>query len=190
VPFQSEELVSPKNPCLEEATHSSESVRLELAEELLRDFGDLRFRASGGSMLPTILPGDVLMVRREPIGAIRPGDVVLSRRVGRFYAHRVVRIENHASGMHLITRGDALAYEDDPASENELLGRIPALIRSGKRIELAGAPNAAGRLFQWAVRHSDILATALLRWHASRVRFARDLPAIQPELQRTVGEGR
>ena len=180
--------MSPENPSLEETTHSSESLRLELAAEVLRDFGDLRFRASGGSMLPTIFPGDVLMVRREPIAAIRLGDVVLSRRIGRFYAHRVVRIENHASGVRLITRGDALVYEDFPASESELLGRIPALIRKGKRIGLAAAPNAAGRLFQWVVRHSDLLATALLRWHASRVRFARDRPAIQPELQRTIGD--
>jgi hypothetical protein len=181
--------VSVENPCLEGVKDSWESVRLELAAELLRDFGDLRFRACGGSMLPTIFPGDDLMVRREPIGGIRRGNVVLSRRAGRFYAHRVVRIENRGSGAYLITRGDALAYEDLPTSENELLGLIPALIRRGKRIELSGAPNAAGRLLQWAVRHSELLARALLRWHASKVRFARDRPAHQPELRWTIGEG-
>jgi signal peptidase I len=182
--------VSSVNPCLEGVAPSWESLPFELAAEVLRDFGKLQLRAFGGSMLPAIFPGDVLLVRREAIGAIRRGHVVLFRRCGCFYAHRVVRIENHAGGLHLITRGDALAYEDFPTCEDDLLGRIPALIRRGRHIELAAAPNPAARIFQWAVKNSDLFASALLRWHLSKMRFAKDGHTMHPEMQWMIREGR
>jgi hypothetical protein len=131
---------------------------LELAAEVLRSFGELRFRACGHSMLPVIFPGDVLLVRNEPIENVRPGDVVLVTRDRRFYAHRTVHTERRDGRLCLITQGD------------EFLGRIAELVRRGKQIEVTATPGFATRLVGWAVRHSELLTSSLLRWHSLRTR--------------------
>ena len=165
------------NPLMEAATQPREVLRLELAAEVLRDFGELRFRACGGSMLPAILPGDILLVRREPIGTIRRGHIVLFSRTGRFYAHRVARIENRSAAARLITRGDALTTEDAAVSDEEYLGRVTRLARGGTQIELSATPGPERRVFGWALRHSDFLANSLMRWHSLRMRLARNVEA-------------
>ncbi|MGA8224854.1 MAG: S24/S26 family peptidase [Candidatus Acidiferrales bacterium] len=150
----------------------SESLRLELAAKVLRDFGELRFRASGGSMLPAIFPGDILLVRREPIASIRPGHIVLASRAGLFYAHRVVRIQNRGAALRLITRGDALRMDDPAVSEDEYLGRVTELTRGRTHRQTIHEPVLASRVIAWVLRRSDFLAASLLRWHSLRLRFA------------------
>jgi signal peptidase len=158
---------------LMEAAQSREALRLELAAEVLRDFGELRFRACGGSMLPAIFPGDILLVRRDPVGGIRRGHIVLCSRAGRFYAHRVARIENRGKAVRLITRGDALTREDPAVFEEEFLGRVTGLARGRTQIELSATPSPGGRLFGGLLRHSDFLTTSLMRWHSIRTRLTR-----------------
>jgi signal peptidase I len=153
------------------ATQLREALRLELAAEILRDFGGLRFRACGASMLPAIFPGDVLLVRREPMGRIRPGHIVLSYHAGRFYAHRVVDIENRGGAVRLITRGDALRMKDPGVSENEYLGRVTELARGGRQIELTERPRFESQIWGWALRHSDFLIVSLMRAHTLRTRW-------------------
>jgi signal peptidase I len=167
--------VSFVNSLTEAPAASSESLRLELAAKVLRDFGELRFRASGGSMLPAIFPGDILLVRRDPIGRIRPGHTVLSFRAGQFYAHRVVRIENSGAAVCLITRGDALRVEDPPVSEDEYLGRVTGLSRGRTHRQTIHRLGLASRVFACVLRRSDFLATSLMRWHSLRLRLAGKL---------------
>ena len=59
-----------------------------LAVEVLRRFGEARLRVTGSSMLCAMWPGDLVAVRRQGMGEIRRGHVVLF--VRRFFAHRVV----------------------------------------------------------------------------------------------------
>jgi len=164
--------VSFVNTWKEAAAPSKESVRLELAAEILRDFGELRFRACGGSMLPAIFPGDILMIRRDPIGRIRQGHTVLSLRAGLFCAHRVVRIENRSTAVRLITRGDALAMEDPAVSEDEYLGRVIGLHRGRKQREISDRPNLESCVFGCLLRRSDFLTISLMRWHSLRMRLS------------------
>jgi len=170
------------------ASQSREALRLELAAEVLRDFGELRFRACGGSMLPAIFSGDVLLVQREPIGMIRRGHIVLSSRAGRFYAHRVVRVENRAGAVRLVTRGDALTTEDPAVSGNELLGRVTGLARGRTQVEVSATPSLESRLFGWALRHSDFLSASLLRWHSLRTRRIERAEAAESANRDTAGE--
>ena len=114
-------------------------VRLDLAIEVLREFGEVRFVARGASMLPSIRPGDMLVVRQARIGEIRMGDVVLYVRNECFYAHRTICLDNRPS---MITRGDALAQMDSPVNESELLGRVTAVVRGSKTIELTQVQGA------------------------------------------------
>ena len=57
-------------------------LQVELAPETLQRFGELRFMARGGSMLPAIYPGDWLTIKRDMGRTIRCGEVVLCLRNG------------------------------------------------------------------------------------------------------------
>jgi Peptidase S24-like len=148
-------------------------VELALAKEVLHAFGELRFVAQGSSMLPTIFPGDTLLVSRQPAASVRPGHVVLFSREGRFCAHRVVRAIDVDAQPFVVTCGDALTQEDSPVAEHELLGRVTAVLRFGKRIELEQTKSVPSFWLRWAVRHSDSVGTWLLRWHSLRTRLAQ-----------------
>ena len=172
VSLQPEEFLAPSmNPRPE----NRPEAEIELAAEVLRSFGELRFVAHGSSMLPEIYPGDALLVSRMPAASIRCGQVVLASRDGRFFAHRVIRTLEIEGRALLVTRGDALIDEDPPLAEDQVLGRVTAVIRGQKRIEPAAEPSTGRKLLAWAVRNSDGLATWLLRWNSLRNRIARRL---------------
>src|SRR5881396_568013 len=119
----------------------------ELLAEVARKFGEIRFKATGDSMLPSVWPGDLLTVRRQSFSEFRSGEIVLYEReagentltrpygpaspVG-FVAHRVVG----RRGRSLITRGDSLRENDEPVDEEQVLGRVVAVNREGRDIRL------------------------------------------------------
>jgi hypothetical protein len=49
---------------LEEVLGGAHTVKCELAGEVLASSGTLRLRVRGGNMLPTVSPGDVLLIER------------------------------------------------------------------------------------------------------------------------------
>jgi signal peptidase I len=91
---------------------------------------------SGESMYPALREGDCLLV--SPLGARapRPGEIVVVHRAGRLVAHRLVSL----CGGRAVTRGDASAAEDVPVALSEILGRVVAVLRRGRR----RAPPARG----------------------------------------------
>jgi len=109
-----------------------------LAGEILGGGSSLRFRARGASMQPFIRDGDILEVQPPGVATLRCGDVVLCRPGGgRLVAHRVVRlIRDNRGTTAVVTRGDALACSDLPVSWEQVLGRVVAVERNGKRIKL------------------------------------------------------
>jgi len=104
----------------------------ELVVEVARDFGEVRLKVTGASMLPAIWPGDVITVRRRGIAELGPGQIVLSRRGGRLLAHRITRIR----GNFLTTRGDSLECDDPPITESDIVGEVVYLVRNGRRVHL------------------------------------------------------
>ncbi|HTS13761.1 MAG TPA: S24/S26 family peptidase [Candidatus Limnocylindrales bacterium] len=156
--------------------HSSQrdAIHLELAVEVLRSSGDLRFRANGASMLPSIFPGDILLVQSQPMAKARCGDVALWSRDGRFYAHRVTRLLQDGHSTAVVTRGDALTAEDPPVGRDEYLGAVLAVVRRGRLIELSAKPTFAKRLLSYFIRRSDGFVLWLLRGYAFRLRLAGD----------------
>jgi signal peptidase len=170
------------------ATKSRATVEIELAEEILRSFGDLQFVARGASMLPAIYPGDVLVIARSPNARVRGGQVVLASRDGRFFAHRVVGKTN-AGGRHLVfTRGDALTEDDPPVADADLLGRVTAVIRGGRRIEVGEVRPERPSVLQWAVQRSNLVAGLLLRWNSLRTTIARDSVSMPGQLTENLAE--
>jgi hypothetical protein len=156
------------------AMQSRATVEIELAKEILRSFGELQFAAHGTSMIPTIFPGDILIIARDPHARVRCGQLVLASRDGRFFAHRVVGKTN-AGGRHLVfTRGDALTVNDPPVADADLLGRVTAIIRWGRRIEIEETRPKKTAILQWAVRRWAWVAGLLLLWNSLRAKIARD----------------
>lgn len=98
--------------------------RNNLAVEVLQKTGILRLRTFGHSMLPTLYPGDILTIKRETLGAIQLGDVVLYTRSGRFFIHRNLGAVLQGSQTALVTRGDSMPHADEPVTESELLGKL------------------------------------------------------------------
>lgn len=98
-----------------------------LAGDVVRTFGEVRLRAFGTSMVPSVLPGDLISVQRAGLSEISPGEIVLYSREGRLFAHRVVARAGSHDDPRLITRGDRLFHNDPPVSSSELLGRVTSV---------------------------------------------------------------
>lgn len=111
---------------------SSNRNACELAEAVIRGFGEVRVRVFGTSMVPSILPGSLISVQRVDISEISNGEIVLYSRDGRFFVHRVVARTCVNEQPALITRGDRLGYDDPPVTSTELLGRVNG-IQHGER---------------------------------------------------------
>jgi len=103
------------------APQSRDSLKLELAAEILREFSEVRFIAQGTSMLPAIYPGDCLTVRSFGTKAPRCGDIVLCRRADEFRVHRIASILEKGSAKSYVLCGDALTEADPPVSAGEFL---------------------------------------------------------------------
>ena len=164
------------------------AVKLALATEILNAFGELRFVAQGSSMLPSIFPGDTLLVLRQPAPSAHPGHVVLFSRDGRFCTHRVVRTVDVDGQPFVITCGDALTQEDPPVARHELIGRVTAVLRRGKRIEFEEMQTVAPLCLTWTVRHCDSVGTWLLRWYSLRTRLARRFGAARSGFPKNLTE--
>src|SRR5438034_11439169 len=136
----------------------------ELFAEAARKFGEIRFKATGDSMLPSVWPGDLLTVRRQSFSEFRRGQIVLYERVDnggeniQLVAHRVV----DCGGGQFITRGDSLARNDAPVHEDQILGRVVSVSRGARPIGLDFTRSR--RLAAWVLRRSDLAGRGCLRF--------------------------
>lgn len=144
---------------------SGSAVKCELAADVLRSFGSLRFREMGWSMLPSVWPGDTLVVSRVSREQVQVGDVVVVGRDGRLCTHRVVSVPENSGNPHWITQGDANSTPDRPVSEDELLGRVDYLIRAGRPAAVPAKLSVAEQFIAKIVRRSVAAARALVYLH-------------------------
>lgn len=106
---------------------------IELLQECLEKGNDLRFRALGSSMFPSIRSGDVITVKPVESAAICVGDVVFYRRDGRVYAHRLIRKQRMDGVFLFTTRGDYLPFSDPSINPTQVFGKVVSIER-GRRI--------------------------------------------------------
>lgn len=137
------------------------ALKCELAGEVLRSSGRLRLQVTGWSMLPSIWPGDTLILESAITGDVSEGDIVLFSRDCRLFAHRVVR----AVEQGLLTRGDAMPQADPPVAENELLGRVACIVRNGECVEPIRNLRLSHRAVAGLVRSSKVGARAVVGIH-------------------------
>ncbi|MHB1137050.1 MAG: signal peptidase I [Coriobacteriia bacterium] len=87
----------------------------------------------GGSMRPSLYPGDLIVYRRIGHEPVR-GDLVVFRHEGALVVHRVVRIGHDGS---LTMRGDANRSTDtSPVDPDDVRGTVLAVVPAGRAAAL------------------------------------------------------
>jgi len=140
---------------------ANQAAKHQLAAEVLRSSGGLRLQATGWSMLPTIFPGDTLMIERADCTDAVEGDIVLCAREDRFAIHRV--LDKNADTI--LTRGDAMPRPDPPVENRDLLGKVTFILRNGKQIVPARSLSFPQRAGATLVRRSHFAARVLMKVH-------------------------
>ncbi len=146
-----------------------DALKCELASEVLRSSGKLRLCATGWSMLPSVWPGDTLLVERVLSENVSEGDIVLFGRDRRLFAHRIVA-KGMSDGGQTITQGDGMPQPDSPVSDSELLGRVSFIVRNGRCIEPSKALRVSERAVAALVRRSESAARVIVGVHGLRNR--------------------
>jgi signal peptidase len=141
------------------------ALKCELAGEVLSSSGRLRLRVTGWSMLPAIFPGDTLVIEPARSEGVTKGDIVLFRRDGRLFAHRVSGKSGSASDFQIVTQGDGMANPDPPVSSSQLLGKVSFVVRDGRCLELAQTQRLSMRAVAALVRRSSWAARVVVGVH-------------------------
>jgi signal peptidase I len=179
------------------ARPESSPERCALAADALRRSGRLRLRVFGESMLPALWPGDVVEVASCSLAELRPGEVALAFRGGRFFLHRFVGSEFVGSDFagsdfagsdnenRFLLLGDSMPRPDLPYEREALLGRVVGRLEAGNSHALS--IDAWGRLSAWVLRpgigaklcraigfllcHCSLLRRLALKLHSRRLEF-------------------
>jgi hypothetical protein len=178
------EACTPNPSWLQQPTLRRTSLFSDVVSAVLNAGRSACFRATGGSMNPTIREGDRVTVEPVAPSAIRVGDIVLYRNDRSVIAHRVVKIEACPSNVRsapnpstscpipdtlypipappppaprpllFILRGDASSTSDEPVESGRILGKVVAVEQAGRRIALS---NARARILYRARRWASRL---------------------------------
>ena len=153
-----------------DATQESNATKSKhsLVVEALRTYGSCRFQVSGSSMVPTLWPGDLILIQRKPLPQLGSGDIVLQENGGRFFLHRLQTVRTDGDRIHLVTRGDAMPQPDAPFSIDHWLGVLTGVRRGGDWVPMPRRMSAAGRVVAAMVRRSALLSRLLVRAHTRR----------------------
>jgi signal peptidase len=153
---------------LEAGTNTLERLGCELVVSAVRAGHDIRVRVGGSSMVPTLWPGDELLVRA--IGTVEPsqGDILLFVRDGRLCTHRLVSKFDDCGTRSLITRGDTALKRDPPRSPEQILGSVMSVFRNGHQVPIASS--LPGKLLSFGIRHSGFIRRVVLKIYVFRRR--------------------
>jgi len=134
------------------SSNDSADLFSEMIEDTLNRGHSIRFRAPGNSMYPTICDGDLIIVEPIKPAAVIVGDIILYQHKSKVTVHRVMRIlkrseENLRSALQgpqdrslsetleFFFRGDAAITDDAPVRCEQILGKVVAIERNGRRID-------------------------------------------------------
>jgi len=111
----------------------------DLTADLLgRGYG-VRSRVRGSSMHPTIKFGETIVVQPAAPGDLQPGDIAVYRHGENLVAHRATRCAGAAPDRALITVcGDAPWMTEERIERGQILGRVTAVERKGRTVDLVG----------------------------------------------------
>jgi hypothetical protein len=121
-------------------------------------------------MLPALWPGDVVEIRSCSIEDVRPGEILLALRDGRFFLHRL--IASNANGF--VLRGDSMPGPDPQYPREALLGR---LVRSPDREQVFSA-SVLSRAVGMVICHCSFARRLALNLNGRR-RAAGEFPGME-----------
>ena len=162
---------------------SDSSIFPELISQLLKEGRNVRFRAPGKSMRPTIIDGDVLIVAPIKHAEVKKGDIILYQANEHIIAHRVIDIENighdyddkggwkQSTHMHYsyIFRGDASYFFDEPVHADQVLGKIISVERDNRSINPYSLKNEfCCWMYKWRVRLIKFFSFLPISFRAGR----------------------
>ena len=157
------------SPALDDA----HALKCEMAAEVLHAKGTIRLQVTGWSMLPSVWPGDTLVIESVDAAAVSEGDVVLFGRDRRLFVHRVIAKSRHFTDFSVVTRGDAMPAADAPVSDHELLGKVSSILRGGRPIEPSRRLRLSQRAIAAVIRRSEIAARVVVGMHGLREALLR-----------------
>ncbi len=97
----------------------------DLGFSLLAGGTNLKIKAGGYSMYPSIKPGTTIFI--EPLAVDNdpaPGEIIAWKRESGFVVHRLVRSERRGNDVIYYTRGDSCKYEDKAVTRDQIAGKV------------------------------------------------------------------
>jgi signal peptidase I len=152
-------IMMPVKPAFRADLHA---LKCELASDVLRSSGRLRLRVTGWSMLPTIFPGDTVMIERASGENVCEGDIVLFDRDRRLFVHRVSGKSGSTGDLRIVTQGDAMTRPDPPVSGSQVLGKVRFVLRDGRLSQPATCLGFSSRAVAALVRRSSSAARVIV----------------------------
>jgi hypothetical protein len=140
--------------------------KCELVDEVLRSFGTVRLKVTGCSMLPSVWPGDTLIIERRNVQEVAIGDILLYRRKTGLVAHRVASAPDSLGRSRVGVRGDAFPGQDELLSRSEILGTVSRIVRGEKSILPPSSLKHYRRLIGILTWHSDSFARLVIYVHS------------------------
>jgi hypothetical protein len=138
----------------------------ELIGEVLRLFGTASVRVTGCSMLPSVWPGDTLVIQRAVPQKVAVGDILLYLREAQLVVHRVVSAKHFLGRSEIYVRGDALRRPDGLVVPSEILGTVSRIVRDGKSVRPSPRLKYRARLIGILAYHSNALTRFLVFVHS------------------------
>ena len=145
-----------------------DAVKCELAGEVLRSFGRLRMGVTGWSMMPTVRPGDMLLVEKVGYGDVGRGDLVLFARHRRLFVHRAIGKTAAGPDGIVFTQGDSMPFADEAVNSSELVGRVSWILRGGRRRKPRTRLRLFGRILSALLRRFRLVGRVFAELHELR----------------------
>ena len=112
------------------------SLAMDMLNEVIERDEDVPLKTFGLSMAPFIYGGEWVVVRRAGKEKIRLGDVVIYQAGNVFVAHRVICKRGQDGQAYFTVKGDAHLAAEGEIAAGEIVARVVALQKMGKRIDL------------------------------------------------------
>jgi signal peptidase I len=99
---------------------------ITLFEDILESGLNLRVRVTGRSMAPFLQGGEILTLKKEPLHALRKGDLIFFKSShGVPILHRIIQKRKSSDEkITFRTKGDALIALDEPVQYQKVLGKV------------------------------------------------------------------
>src|SRR5579884_2713128 len=139
-------------------TSESHHQKFQLIIAALESLKHVNMKALGSSMLPSIWPGDIVLIASAGSEQFEVGAIVVIRKSAGLLIHRLI-----ARAAWLTSRGDAMPQADPPVRPGDVLGKVTKVYRGMREIRIRRQLSPVHRLAALLLCHSQLLLNLTLR---------------------------